>query len=91
MLLTDFEQAWESTLHGQQLIQYKQKTMPQLTTGESELVDILKKQIYNCTDESLVQPRYSLSNSKNWNRVILTLESKIGFFSFFLVLSLPSN
>jgi len=82
MLLTDFEQAWESTLHGQQLIQYKQKTMPQLTTGESELVDILKKQIYNCTDESLVQPRYSLSNSKNWNRVILTLESKIGFFPF---------
>jgi len=59
--------------------------MPQLTTDESELVDTLKRQIYIAHDDKLLesqsQPHYCLSNS-TWNSVILTLESKIGFFPF---------
>jgi len=86
LMITDLEQVWESSLQGKKLIHYKRKTMPQLTTDESELVDTLKRQIYNTDDykfpESHSQPHYSLSNSKTRASVILTLESKIGFFPF---------
>jgi hypothetical protein len=79
LYVTNLERVWESLLCGQYLINYKRKHLPQLISSESELMETLKKHIYSDTQSS----KYSLSpDPPNGDSIVITLESKIGFFPF---------